>query len=64
MSVITAIPTSPYPERLQMKSLILKVAALTVLAASLSGCVVIVKDDQSKPIHNHETKTTTTKNQA
>ncbi|ADU14617.1 MULTISPECIES: hypothetical protein [Asticcacaulis] len=47
-----------------MKSLMLKVAALTVLAASLSGCVVIVKDDQSKPIHNHETKTTTTKTQA
>ena len=47
-----------------MKSLVIKVVALTVLATSLSGCVIIVKEDQSKPVHNHKTTTTTTKNQA
>ncbi|MFT3998201.1 MAG: hypothetical protein QM667_12420 [Asticcacaulis sp.] len=39
-----------------MKSIALKLAALAVLATALSGCVVIVKDDQSKPVHNHNEK--------
>ncbi len=43
-----------------MKSLVIKMAVLAVLATSLSGCIVIVKDDKSKPVHNHKT----TQNQA
>jgi|GEM_PF-4423732 len=46
-----------------MKSFALKLAALAVLATALSGCIVIVKDDQPEPMHHQNEKVSKT-NQA